>query len=262
MTDAEQFSLTLEKANWQLPYNKLIGKCHNSVNNSHKVKSKIMKTKQKPKLTIDALCKSAKDFARMESSHDEPSLYGITDGKAVGSYVEKKYQRSLDDKYDCEIGNAAKGIDLPAINIDIKVTSKKQPQSSCPFSSARQKIYGLGYSLLVFVYDKTDDDAKRTSKLDIIHVVYVDAALTADYQTTKGILDILQNEGNEDDLVAFMADRMLPVDDIGAKALAQEILNNPPKQGYLTISNAQQWRLQYGRVISKAGQVDGIVKVQ
>ncbi|MDZ4746773.1 MAG: restriction endonuclease [bacterium] len=217
---------------------------------------------QKPKLTLDNLWESAREFAQIESSHDEPSLYGITDGKAVGSYVEKKYQRSLDAKFDCEIGNAAKGIDLPAINIDIKVTSKKQPQSSCPFSSARQKIYGLGYSLLVFVYDKTDDDANRTSKLDILHVVYVDAALTADYQTTKGILEIIENEGNEDDLVAFMADRMLPVDDIGARVLAQEILSSPPKQGYLTISNAMQWRLQYVRAIVQAGQVKGIVKVQ
>lgn len=36
---------------------------------------------------------------------------------------------------------------------------------------------------------------------------------------------------------------------IEARAIADEILRNPPKQGYLTISNALQWRLQYGRVI-------------
>jgi len=46
--------------------------------------------------------------------------------------------------------------------VDIKVTSIRQPQSSCPFKSARQKIYGLGYSLIVFVYDKKDDPATKT----------------------------------------------------------------------------------------------------
>jgi hypothetical protein len=57
------------------------------------------------------------------------------------------------------IGNAASGIDLPSADIltDIKVTSIKQPQSSCPFKDVKQKIYGLGYNLLVFVYDKKDD---------------------------------------------------------------------------------------------------------
>ena len=45
---------------------------------------------------------------------------------------------------------------MPGENIytDIKAISITQPQSSCPFKNARQKIYGLGYNLLVFVYDK------------------------------------------------------------------------------------------------------------
>lgn len=38
-------------------------------------------------------------------------------------------------------------------------------------------------------------------------------------------------------------------------------MENPPQRGYLTISNALQWRLQYNRVINKAGDVDGIRKV-
>ena len=41
-----------------------------------------------------------------------------------------------------------------AINTDIKVTSIKQPQSSCPFKSAREKVYGLDYDLLLFFYVK------------------------------------------------------------------------------------------------------------
>jgi len=58
--------------------------------------------------------------------------------------------------------------------------------------------------------------------------------------------------------MARPAERMLPLDDIQAQALAEEVLANPPEIGYLTISNALQWRLQYSRVIQQAGVVIGI----
>jgi len=40
-----------------------------------------------------------------------------------------------------------------------------------------------------------------------------------------------------------------------------EILRNKPEQGYLTISNALQWRLQYGRVVKLSESVNGIVRI-
>ncbi|KAB8320049.1 hypothetical protein SD81_012955 [Tolypothrix campylonemoides VB511288] len=79
---------------------------------------------------------------------------------------------------------------------------------------------------------------------------------------TRGILNILTNDGNADDLAAFMMDRNLPVDEIEANNIAEEILNKPPEQGYLTISNALQWRLQYSRIIQQAGEVSGIIRVR
>ena len=111
------------------------------------------------------------------------------------------------------------------------------------------------------MYRKTDDDEKKTGRLNIIHTVYVEASRTADYQTTRGILEIIERDGNSDDLVAFMSDRNLPVDDVTAVHLARELIAKPPKLGYLTISNALQWRLQYQRVIEKTGAIDGIVRV-
>ncbi|YAG13195.1 hypothetical protein NSTC745_02514 [Nostoc sp. DSM 114161] len=78
---------------------------------------------------------------------------------------------------------------------------------------------------------------------------------------TRGIRNIIANEGNKDDLIAFMLDRNLPVDEIEASNIADEIMSNRPVQGFLTISNALQWRLQYGRVIERAGQEDGIIPV-
>lgn len=220
------------------------------------------KRSTKPLLTIPILCTEAKDFAAAESTHFEPALFGVTDGKAVGTYLEHKFQAYLRNNYAFPEGSSAKGIDFPELAVDIKVTSVKQPQSSCPFKSGRQKIFGLGYALLVFVYEKKDNPKKRAALLDIRHTIFVEPQRTADYQTTKGILELLKNDANADDLVAFMQDRMLPVDDIEAGAIARDILKKPPQPGYLTISNALQWRLQYGRVIAEAGKVEGIMRIR
>jgi hypothetical protein len=209
-------------------------------------------------LTITLLKTEAAAFALRESRHVEPTLFGVTDGKAVGTYLEHKFQACLDKKYQYARGSSAKGIDFPELAVDIKVTSIQQPQSSCPFKSARQKIYGLGYNLLVFVYQKTGDETTRTGRLNILHTIFVEASRTADFQTTSGLTKILENDANRDDVLAFFAERALPIDDIQAEALADEVLVNPPKLGYLTISNALQWRLQYSRVIQKAGEIQGI----
>jgi len=165
------------------------------------------------------------------------------------------------DSYSFASGNSASGIDLPSVNVDIKVTSVKQPQSSCPFKFARQKIFGLGYGLIVFVYEKTDDPRQRTARLDMRHTIFVEKGRTGDYQMTRGIREILERDGNEEDLVAFMQDRNLPVEDIEANNIARQIMKEKPEQGYLTISNALQWRLQYGRAIVQAGMVPGVVRI-
>ncbi|MGD1083331.1 MAG: restriction endonuclease [Verrucomicrobiota bacterium] len=212
-------------------------------------------------LTIELLQKEASSFARAESKHAEPSIFGVTDGKAVGTYLEHKFQAVLQSRFGYARGNSARGIDFPELGVDIKVTSIRQPQSSCPFKSGRQKIYGLGYSLLVFAYDKQDDEVARTGRLDIQHTIFVSKERTADYQTTSGLLRLLENKGNRDDILAFFQERMLPVEEIESGNLADEVLRAPPQLGYLTISNALQWRLQYSRVIEQAGTVGGLLRL-
>jgi hypothetical protein len=217
-----------------------------------------------PTLTEALLCTEASAFAQTESAHWEQTIWGVTDGKAIGTYVEAKFQEYLKSRYTFELGSAAKGIDFPGMNVDLKVTSVDQPQSSCPFRSARQKIYGLGYAVLIFVYEKSDNEETRTGRLDFKHTIFVEPYRTADYQTTTGFRRILENNGNQDDLIAFMEERNLPIayDSTEARDLAQELLRNKPEVGYLTMSNALQWRLQYGRVISQAGNVTGINRVR
>lgn len=213
------------------------------------------------RLTQESLGNEAAIFSALESQHQEASLYGVTDGKAIGTYLEQKFKLYLKEKYDFVEGNAASGIDFPELLVDIKVTSTKQPQSSCPFKSARQKIFGLGYSLIIFVYEKLDNSLNRTANLRMITTIFVSAERTADFQMTRGIHNILNNQGNKDDLIAFMLDKNLPVDEMEAANIADEILANPPVQGFLTISNALQWRLQYTRVIDLAGQEEGLIAI-
>lgn len=220
------------------------------------------KPKKKPRLTLEQLQQEAAAFAAQESAHAEPAMFGVTDGKAVGTYFEHKFQAYLHERYLYAEGSSAKGIDFPELDVDMKFTSVRQPQSSCPFQSARQKVYGLGYSLLVFVYEKTDDEQSRTGRLNILYVIHVDKARTADFQTTTGLRQIIENDGNKDDVLAFIEERMLPLDEIQADQLADELLSNPPEVGYLTISNALQWRLQYRRIINEAGNIDGILRLQ
>jgi len=91
----------------------------------------------KQKLTINALVKEAKIFCEQESKFDNRDLFGITDGKAVGTFIEHKFQDYLSSNYEYLIGSSANGIDMPSedLNTDIKVTSIKQPQSSCPLKT-------------------------------------------------------------------------------------------------------------------------------
>ena len=215
----------------------------------------------KIKLTLEKLQEEAKTFSELVSEHDETSIYGSTDGKAVGTYLEHKFTDFLRQKYEFDSGNSASGIDLPELEVDIKTTSIIQPQSSCPFKSARQKIFGLGYNLLVFVYKKEDNQQTKTSRLYILHTIFVSKNRTADYQLTTSLSKILENNANKDDIIALFHDKNLPVDDILADSFADEILSHKPEIGYLTISNALQWRLQYSRIIEEAGNVSGIARL-
>lgn len=119
----------------------------------------------KPVLTIDELIESARRFCEIESRENHIELIGVTDGKAVGTYVEHKFQYFLQSQYIVDVGSSAKGTNLPG-------------------------------------------------------------------------------------------------DDIVYNDLADEILNCLPEQGYLTISNALQWRLQYARVITLDNSVQGVINYE
>jgi hypothetical protein len=51
------------------------------------------------------------------------------------------------------------------------------------------------------------------------------------------------------------------VEEIELRNIARDVLKSSPAQGYLTISNALQWRLQYGHAIREAGSVEGVARL-
>jgi len=217
--------------------------------------------RKKEKLTIPKLIEEAQFFCVSQSKCQHKELFGVTDGKAVGTLIEHKFQQHLGDKYELTIGSSAKGIDLPSVDVDIKVTSIKQPQSSCPFKDAKQKVFGLGYNLLVFVYDKTDDPETKAAVLNFVSCSFIAKEKTADYTTTFRLREMLNDNANEADIIAYLIDKNIPADEITLAKLAEQILSTPPEQGYLTISNALQWRLQYQRIVGLTEDIPGISKI-
>ncbi len=200
--------------------------------------------------------KFAEDFSRAK----HPKLLGKTDGKAVGTYIEAAFKLSLHSIGIIEAieGNAGEGIDLPSLGIDIKVTSVSRPQSSSPFGSFKQKIEGLGYDLLLFVYKRLDELDECT--VEFVAVRYIPSELTGDYQTTRGLRRlILEDNGNVDDVFAFLMEKNIPVDEASLVEYSEWLMANPPNQGYLTIVNALQWRLQYKRIV--AGGIPGVAEI-
>lgn len=96
------------------------------------------------RLTINDLIDEAAAFSEWFSTLNHVELIGVTDGKAVGTYVEHAFQNYLNERYEMSIGSSALGIDLPSVNTDIKTTSIVQPQSSCPFKSCKTEDIRLG----------------------------------------------------------------------------------------------------------------------
>ncbi|MEA3503992.1 MAG: hypothetical protein U9R32_02180 [Bacteroidota bacterium] len=72
---------------------------------------------------------------------------------------------------------------------------------------------------------------------------------------------MVDDGANEEDIISYLNDKNIPADDITLSQIAKQILQKTPKLGYLTISNALQWRLQYGRVVALSEKVKGITKI-
>jgi hypothetical protein len=111
------------------------------------------------------------------------------------------------------------------------------------------------------VYDKIDYSDTHASRLHFVSCSFLESGRTADYTTTYRLREMIKDGAIKEDIIAYLNDKNIPADDITLATLANEILTNTPKQGYLTISNALQWRLQYARVVNLQENIQGITKI-
>mgnify|MGYP000646116823 CR=1 FL=1 len=81
--------------------------------------------------------------------------------KDRATIVENIFKSYFEDQTKIKLsGSAAKGIDLPEFNTDLKFTCSNQPQSSSPYKSVHEKLFGLDYNLLLFTYENTQTNFK------------------------------------------------------------------------------------------------------
>ena len=110
------------------------------------------------------------------------------------------------------------------------------------------------------MYDK--QDTTTTCTLDFKYCTFIKKNRTADFTITKRLRQMVEDGANKEDIIGFLMDRNVPGDEIVYSDLADEILSAKPEQGYLTISNALQWRLQYARVITLKNKVNGVLNYE
>jgi len=61
----------------------------------------------KKKITVQNLVAEAKVFCEQESQFENKDLFGVTDGKAVGTFIEHKLTEFLKAKYAVTLGSSA-----------------------------------------------------------------------------------------------------------------------------------------------------------
>lgn len=178
-------------------------------------------------LTIGRMAASAKAFCAQYGGVPRETLYGVTDGKAAGTFAGRLFEDYLSQRHDMASGNSAGGLGLPSASTGIKAAPPVRPQSGCPYRDGKQKKYGLGCSLAVSVHGENDGHTDKAGALDYCACSFVDSQRAADYQTAAGIRNIIADNGNEDDVFAFWVERNIPVRRSLADEYGERIVAHP-----------------------------------
>jgi hypothetical protein len=214
-----------------------------------------------PRLTRAKLQIEAAAFAKAHAHHNEPALVGM-DYPAIEPYYLHRFKTELAKRYDIPETRSKKEITFPTISVDVKFVNDRLGDSYCLMHSGTQMVHGLGYDVLLFVYHQQSDFAAGTVGLDIRDTIWVKNYRTADWYSTRSIINCLEEKPAIEDILSRFDIISLPVFPGEALKLAQEILKTPPQQGYVAMGRAMKWHLRWGRVIEEAGKVDGILRLK
>lgn len=219
--------------------------------------------------------------------------------KTRSTLIEQKFKDFLSENLDFEIeGNSAFGIDLPIFNTDIKCTSISQPQSSSPYRSINEKLFGVDYNILLFIYS-IDNNI-----FTIENCVYIPKHMTGCKNATR-LLRKLTHEYNNNNITKNTAIKILKgwffaVENISSAGVTNIItrfindristedlknmvntwnifepldlkpnwdsiwniaITDPPCEGVINYSFALQWRLQY-KELTHDEYPDAILKIK
>lgn len=101
--------------------------------------------------------------------------------KSWGTYIEKLLKAEMARTLAIRItGSAAKGVDIPELQIGLKATSDKNPQSSEPLLSAYQRILGSTHDILVVIYNGTEFNGGDAKHLCVVETAWFTATQLAD----------------------------------------------------------------------------------
>lgn len=210
----------------------------------------------KKEMTLKLLIKEAEIFCKEETEFQHRDLYGITDGKAVGTYIAHLFSKQIEQHLLLDFESIK-----VELNTEILFLPVEQLFSFHPYKNAEQKIYGLGYNLLIFAYENIDGHNNKTCKLNFVGCTFVAKERTGDYAMTYRLREMLKDGASEYDIAAYLNDMYMAIDDITMTKLTEMIIENPPSQGYFAISTALQWRLHYSRVFKTVEPIDGIQNI-
>ncbi len=93
-------------------------------------------------LDLIGLKAAAAEFAESLRDTPIPELFGTTDGKALGTWIEANFNEFLAERHAYSPGNAARGIDFPELEVDLKATFINQPSHRARSATRRRRSSG------------------------------------------------------------------------------------------------------------------------
>ena len=185
---------------------------------------------------------------------NDGTVLNATKSKDIGTYFENSLRDLLNERLELERkGSAASGIDLPHFNVDVKTTRITRPQSSSKIREYSERLVGVPYNILLLIYSR--EDVETGEQYTFENCVYIPKERTGDHrksvaaaQSVEEYKDgqLTREELREvlEDLVSEAKDDVTEIED----RELDEIIENPPDPGVITISPAVQWRFSYNQM--------------
>jgi hypothetical protein len=171
--------------------------------------------------------------------------------KTVGTKLEKEIRASICAAAGRDLGgNAGNGDDIAELHLDVKTTRRHHPQSGLRKRTSSERVLGVDHHLLVLVYDL----AKGSGVLDVVSVLLIPCWATGDRRWSARA-EVLRQGIAAGTLTLGAALEELAAGGIRPDGPLVSALTGPTPipTGELTLSFADDWRVQYGQCVKRAG---------